>query len=248
MNHCLSLGPRTGGEYLRVGFPMIAIIGARSGSKSILDKNIQDLGGKPLLAWSIETAKRIKSIREVIVSTDSRQYAEIAAAHGAEAIFRPSEFAQDDSPDFGWINHLFERIADLCNETLIFLRPTTPLREPSVVLEAIAYFGTKPKATSLRSVHEMAESAYKCVQIDGNGCLVFISPSTLDFNAPRQLYPKTYQPNGYIDILRGPHILIHHNLYGERILAFETPKVTEVDSPEELEYLRWQILSKPSKG
>lgn len=217
---------------------MIALIGARAGSKSIPDKNIQDLGGKPLLAWSIETAKAIKSIREIIVSTDSRQYAGIAEAHGARVILRPAEFAQDDSPDYGWVNHLFERVPDLCDELLILLRPTTPLRDPFIVINTIACFRTKPEATSLRSVHEMAESAWKFFQIS-NGYLFSLGAG--DPHLPRQHYRDTYQPNGYVDILRGSHILKHHNLYGDRILAYKTPRVTEVDSPEELEYLRWKV-------
>jgi len=87
---------------------ILCIIPARSGSKSLVDKNIKNFKGKPLLAWSIQHAKQSKYCEQmrIIVSTDSQEYADIAKQWGAEVPFvRPSELAGDLSTDYEFINH-----------------------------------------------------------------------------------------------------------------------------------------------
>ncbi len=103
-------------------------------------------------------------------------------------------------------------------EYLVHLRPTTPLREPNTLDEAISIFRASKKFDSLRSVHLMSESSYKTLEIN-NGILTSLSllkDETFNSNAPRQSYPRTYQPNGYIDILRTNYILKSHEIYGKK--------------------------------
>jgi CMP-N-acetylneuraminic acid synthetase len=214
-----------------------AFIGARSGSKGIPNKNIVDLGGKPLLAWSIETALQVKSISRVVVSSDSHEYLRIANDYGAEMVLRPEKYASDTSGDAEWIHHA-RVVLDIQDGLIVLLRPTTPLRDPKVIISAIASLKAHKEATSLRSVHEMSETAYKCVEFDPDG---YLAGFMNDFNRPRQAYPKTYHPNGYVDILSVRHLVEYKTCYGYDILGFQTPRVTEVDTPEDLEYLRWQV-------
>jgi len=85
---------------------VVAIIPARSGSKSLADKNIKELSGHPLIAYSIAAAKMSKKIDRVIVSTNSQKYAKIAKQYGAEAPFiRPDEFSTDTSTDKDFLVH-----------------------------------------------------------------------------------------------------------------------------------------------
>jgi CMP-N,N'-diacetyllegionaminic acid synthase len=120
---------------------VIAIISARAGSKSILDKNIASLINHPLIAFSIAAAKLSRKINRVIVSTDSEQYAKIAIKYGAEVPFiRPREFATDSSTDRDFLVHTME----WCNENelqtaeyWVHLRPTTPLRDPVLINKSI---------------------------------------------------------------------------------------------------------------
>ena len=87
----------------------VAIIGVRSGSKGLPDKNIKLLGGRPLVHWIIEAASRTPEIDRVIVSTDSEHYAEIAQQAGAEAPFlRPAEISNDASTDYEYVKHCLE--------------------------------------------------------------------------------------------------------------------------------------------
>ena len=88
---------------------IVCIIPARSGSKGIQDKNIVNLGGHPLLAWTIATAKKSNLINRTVVSTDSKEYQKIAREYGAEAPFlRPSNISQDNSTDLEFIKHILE--------------------------------------------------------------------------------------------------------------------------------------------
>jgi CMP-N-acetylneuraminic acid synthetase len=142
----------------------------------------------------------------------------------------------------------FLSVIDEKPDALVHIRPTTPLRDPSILDKAIElFFSKKDELTSLRSVHEMSESAYKSFEINGQGFLSTIGSveSGEKANLPRQAFPKTYVANGYVDALDPNYILRENKLHGDKILAFQTPVVTEVDSFEDLEYLEWQVTKQP---
>ncbi len=216
---------------------ILALIPARSGSKRIHNKNIAMLGGKPLLVWSIETAKHTKLIDEVIVSSDSDEYLDIAAASGAQDLKRPDELARDESGDIGVVLHCLEFFpADL----VIYLRPSTPFRDLDMVYSAIRQMKDNFKTYSgLRSVEEMTESAYKCYGINN-----YLKPILFQFedltDQANHLCPRTFHPNGYVDICKASQ-LEYGNLWGDRIFPFVTPRTVEIDTPEDLEYARFKI-------
>lgn len=119
----------------------LAIIPARSGSKGLANKNIKELCGKPLLAWSIEAGLKSKYIDKVVVSTDSDEYAKIAKAYGAEAPFlRPKELSEDTSTTFDSIKHTIDFYINKHNQIfdyIVLLEPTSPLREAMDIDKAI---------------------------------------------------------------------------------------------------------------
>ena len=227
---------------------VIALVTARSGSKGVPDKNIKDIGGHSLLDWSIKSSLKAKSILQVYLSTDSEIYASIGKECGALVPFlRPKELASDTASDLDVIKH-FLSVIDEKPDALVHIRPTTPLRDPSILDKAIEmFFSKKDELTSLRSVHEMSESAYKSFEVNEKGFLYTIGSieSGDKANLPRQALPKTYVANGYVDVLDPNYILKENKLHGDKILAFQTPVMTEVDSIEDLEYLGWQITKNP---
>jgi len=227
---------------------VIALVTARSGSKGVPDKNIKNIGGHSLLDWSIKSSLKAQSISQVYLSTDSEEYANIGKDSGALVPFlRPKELASDTANDLDVIKH-FLSLIDEKPDALVHIRPTTPLRDPLILDKAIEmFFSKKEKLTSLRSVHEMSESAYKSFEVDDKGFLSTIGSieSGDKANLPRQAFPKTYAANGYVDVLDPNYILRENKLHGEKILAFQTPVVTEVDSIEDLEYLEWQVTKHP---
>jgi len=225
---------------------VVALIPARGGSKGVPRKNVRMLRGHPLIAFSIVAAKRCADIARVIVSTDSPEIADVARAYGAEVPFlRPAALAQDTSADLEVVQHAlqwFQRQEGQVPELLVQLRPTTPLRDPARIGEAVRWLAAHDGATALRSVHELAEPPQKMMGIQ-NGFLAGLfpdDPRPESFNLPRQAFPPAYHPNGYVDVVKS-RIVGPATLYGPRVLAYVTPVTVEVDRPEDFEYVEYLI-------
>jgi len=226
----------------------IAIIPARSGSKSIRDKNLAPLASYPLLAFSIAAAKLAKRIDRVIVSTDSQQYAELATTYGAEVPFlRPAVLAGDSSADYDFMAHAMEYLEGTegdAPEYWVHLRPTTPLRDPIVIDKAIEQLMSRNDATALRSGHMSPESPFKWFRKNRDGYFVGLTTddTNLDkFNGPRQEFPDVFIPDGYVDVVRRSFVVTENLLHGNKVLGFESPFCIEVDATEELDLLQYQI-------
>ena len=212
---------------------ILALIPARSGSKRIPNKNVVMLCGKPLMVWSIEFALESKLFDNVVVSSDSEEYLSIAERAGARPLLRPAELATDTAGDKGVIRHA---VSVFPCEIVAYLRPTTPFREREVVQNAIKFYFDND-FTSLRSVQEMTESAYKCFELLG-GLLIPVLQNERDVtDEPSQAVEPTFHPNGYIDLVRSN--FFSGALWGQRKGGFVTPRVPEIDTPEDLEYAEW---------
>lgn len=215
---------------------VIGLIQARGGSKGIVGKNIRDLGGYPLLAWSVVASEMAQSIERTILSTDSEEIAAIGRKYGAEAPFmRPTEFASDAATDYPVIRHAIEWLRDeegFLPEYVVQIRPTTPLRDPALIDVAVAKLKAAPDATGLRSVFKMSESAWKNFEMqDGYLAPLGMGPGadTEAANNPRQAFASTYTGQGYVDVVRSSVILKQNATYGDRVIGFETPDCGEID-------------------
>jgi CMP-N,N'-diacetyllegionaminic acid synthase len=224
-----------------------AIIPARGGSKGVPRKNIKLLKGFPLIAYSIAAAKLSKKTDRVIVSTESPEIAEIAEEFGAEVPFmRPDEYAQDKSPDIDFVRHAIDWFAKNESKQLdlfVHLRPTTPLRDPAFIDKAIGDIVNNNEATALRSVHELAEPPQKMLGIE-HGYLTGLFPHETRpeyYNLPRQVFPKAYHPNGYVDIIRTGYVTKTNTLHGPRMIGFVTPFTIEIDNPEDFSHLEYSL-------
>lgn len=223
---------------------LVSIIPARSGSKGVANKNLRKLNGVELLVWSICASLKTPHINRTIVSTDSREYAELAKKNGAEVPFiRPKSISQDTSTDYEMVSHSLEffRSEGKVPDLILHLRPTSPLRNPEKISESIEIAKSNyNEITALRSIQEMSETAYKSFEIGKNGKLVsvFSHSENLDnSNSNRQTFPKTYQANGYVDILFPKYILNSNRIHGNSVMPFLTEKVIEVDSEFDLQQL-----------
>ena len=229
-----------------------AIIPARGGSKGVPGKNIRTLSGHPLIAYSIAAARMSSLIDRVVISTDSEEIASIGRAYGGETPFlRPAQLAGDRSPDRDFMLHAlqwFQEHEGVVPDFLVHLRPTTPLRDPARVDEAIRLFLAAEGATSLRSGHEAPETPFKWFLRNEEGFFVPIRPD-MDIaatNLPRQMLPRAYIPDGYVDVLRTSFILNATDIHGVRMMGYVSPMCREVDTPEDFEYLEYQIGKKGS--
>lgn len=137
---------------------------------------------------------------------------------------------------YEWCKQHRNKIPDL----VIHLRPSTPFRKVSIINKAINFFLNNPKVSSLRSCQITPLTPYKLF-FSNNGylqpCLIN-SNYNESFNQPRQVFPKTYLPNGYIDIVRPKYLLNHGKIHGDKILLFLTPPIPDIDSIEDLNYAK----------
>ncbi|MCC8189565.1 MAG: acylneuraminate cytidylyltransferase family protein [Planctomycetes bacterium] len=218
----------------------VALIPARSGSKSIRDKNIRLVGGKPLLAHSIDHALASAAVDRVFVSTDSEEYRRLAVELGAEAPFlRPEAISGDMSTDLEVFRHfiLWLREQGDAPEYLVHLRPTHPVRDPHDIDRMVELLATHPDADAVRSLSPATQTPYKMwlFQEDGEG----ITPAatcTLPeaYNSPRQALPEVYAQNACIDVTRNKTVMEHHSMTGKRILGYILPYFFDIDTNDEL--------------
>ena len=208
---------------------ILAIIPARGNSKSIKNKNIKLLFGKPLIYYSINIAKKSKLINRVIVSSDSKKIINIAKKFGAEAPFiRPKELSKDNSKDYGLFLHCLNWLKKNENyipDLIIHLRPTYPIRSARVVDKAIKFALRSRKYDSIRSVCEPVQNPYKMWRINKNN---FLIPMLGNFkkelyNSPRQILQKTYWQNAYLDIIKYNTIKEKKSMTGKKIIPFILP-------------------------
>jgi CMP-N,N'-diacetyllegionaminic acid synthase len=230
---------------------IVALIPARSGSKGVPHKNIRKLGGHPLIEWSIAACNAASSISRTIVSTDSEEYAKMSRSLGAEVPFlRPEEFAGDSSTDYGFIKHALDWFVLNGGEPdyIVHIRPTTPFRNPKLIDQAVEAFVNNPKATALRSVHPMSESAYKTFEIAPDGQLKRLASDSTELDAAnnaRQEFPSTYIANGYVDVLSTRYIRKMKLIHGNHVVPFITPIVGEVDIEDDFSNLELELSKHP---
>lgn len=230
-----------------------AIIPARAGSKGVKNKNIRCVKGYPLLAYAAAAGALCPQVSRVLVSTDSAEYAKIANYYGAETPFlRPAEYATDTSPDIQFMEHAIGWLAEKegkLPEFFMHLRPTTPIREMTIVNAAAEKMLADPEATSLRSAHKQVFPPYKmfCVREDGY-YRSFVDGMTIDeANNPRQDFSQVYVPDGYVDLLRTEFIMDNHLMHGNRVIAYTIEETVDVDAKKDLEYLEFYMENRETE-
>jgi CMP-N-acetylneuraminic acid synthetase len=133
---------------------LLAVIPARGGSKGIPRKNLREVGGRPLIVWTIAAARSASCLDRIVVSTDDRDIANISREAGAEVLLRPTELAGDDTPTRPVLKHAHDLLSaeGFVAAAVVTLQPTSPLRRPHHIVEAVAQFSADPSADSLVSV------------------------------------------------------------------------------------------------
>ncbi len=210
---------------------IVALVPARSGSKSIKNKNLKKINNKPLIYYAINIAKKSKLINEVYVSTDSPKIKNIAIKYGAKVPFlRPKKISGDLSKDIEYIKHFFNYMKFKKKTVLVILQPTTPQRSVKIIDNAIFQF-IKKDGDSLRSVSLARETPYKMWVKRGKFMDPFLGKKFINFsNKPRQALKKVYWQNGYVYITSNLTVRKFNNELGKKIIFFENDfLVDEID-------------------
>ncbi len=215
----------------------LAIITARSGSKGLKDKNIKELCGKPLMAYSIEAAIASGMFSHVMLSTDSERYAEIGMQHGAEVPFlRSSDNASDRASSWDVVREVLEKYREQGHEfdTVTLLQPTSPLRTAEDIQNAYRLFEEK-HATAVVAVCEMEHSPLWCNTLPDTGSLDgFLSNAA---NRQRQqLGEAYYRINGALYLVDVKHFLAGNNIYDSGSYAYIMPAEKSIDIDHALDF------------
>lgn len=223
---------------------ILCIIPARSGSKGIPNKNIMNFKGLPLIAWSIKQAQSSKHFDKIkiIVSTDSKKYADIARKYGAETPFlRPVSISRDNSLDIDFFKHCVKYLENkekYFSDIILHLRPTSPNRKISDIDHCIDLFTKNMKKyDSLRTVSVLDKSPFKSYIIKNKKLIPLfnkIKDIKEPYNSCRQNLPSTYIHNGYIDIFK-TCLLDKNTISGKKILPYIIKeKFLDIDNYEDL--------------
>ena len=227
---------------------IVGLIPARVGSKRVPNKNVLQLQGHPLLAYTISAALDSGVFEKVIVSTDSDEYAQIALHYGAEVPFlRPNSLAQDSSADIGWVAHALENLALIGFEFEIFsiLRPTSPFRNASTIRRAYEEFSSRTDIDSIRAVELCSQHPGKMWRIKGDHLVPLLSvhPDGLDwFSSPTQSLPEVWVQNASLEIAFSRCVLESESISGSRIAPFKTVFPEGIDINSEFDFAKAKMV------
>ena len=214
---------------------VLALVPARGGSKGLPGKNIRPFAGHPLIAYSIAAGLQATLVDRVICSTDSEEIAEVAREYGSEVPFmRPTELAQDDSPDIDFFKHAIVELAKsgYRPDIIVQLRPSDPIRRTGLVDDGVRLLIDNPAADSVRSITEPGYSPYKMWTVNDSGTLdpLLTVPGVAEpFNLPRQELPEVWWHIGVLDIVRTDVVTQTNSLSGKTILPIKVDRAASAD-------------------
>ncbi|MBB5149734.1 acylneuraminate cytidylyltransferase family protein [Ureibacillus thermosphaericus] len=224
---------------------ILAIIPARGGSKGVPRKNIRDLAGKPLIAWTIEEAKKSKYITRLILSSDDDEIIEIAKRYGCEVPFkRPAELAKDDTPGIETVLHTIEKCPGY--DYVVLLQPTSPLRTVEDIDECIEFFINK-NIDFCVSVTQSEKSPYWMYKVDKSADMKPLIHLN-EMVTRRQDLPASYALNGAIYIAKVDKLLQERSFLNLNTKAFIMCRENSFDIDTELDFfICEQLLLKRKK-
>lgn len=222
----------------------LAIIPARGGSKQLPGKNILNLNGKPLIAYSIVAALEARQVDACYVTTDDAEIADTARQLGAGVVRRPYDLALDHALTADAVTHLIKTLRgrDTAFEYthLVLLQPTSPLRNAGHVDEAISLY-VSSRARCLMSMVEAEHHPYKAFRVEDCGRLVPLFGAAY-LSRPRQKLPKILRQNGAIYIMPIKAFLESQTFYCEPMVPYIMPANQSVDIDRREDFLYAQMI------
>lgn len=213
------------------GKTVLAIIPARGGSKGVPRKNIRDIAGKPLLAWTIEEAKKSKYIDRLILSSDDAEIIEVAKAWGCEAPFvRPAELARDDTPGIDPVLHALREMPGY--DYVALLQPTSPLRTAADIDGCLALCESH-SAPACVTVTEPAHHPYWMYTLNDAAAL---HPLSEQQATRRQDLPPVYALNGAVYAARSAWLRASRSFLTADTLGYVMPASRSVDIDNEQDF------------
>ena len=221
---------------------VLGLVPARGGSKGVPRKNLADVGGRPLIALTIETAQRAERLDRVVVSTDDEEIAEVARSLGADTPFmRPPGIADDQAPMLGVVQHALRALAGAGDvyDAVCLLQPTSPLRPTRLIDDCIELMERR-RATAVVTVRPIPpeHNPAWALTIDDRGYASW-PDGALDPISRRQDLPEAFHRDGLVYVTRSS-VAEGGSLYGTAVVPADTGSLPlcNIDTPADLAALR----------
>jgi N-acylneuraminate cytidylyltransferase len=215
------------------GKSVLAIIPARGGSKEVPRKNIREIDGKPLIAWTIEEAKKSKYIDRMILSSDDEEIIRIARKWGCEVPFaRPSSIARDDTPGIEPVLHAIETLPEKY-DYVVLLQPTSPLRKAIDINECVKTCIVQCSNVCV-SITQSTDTPYWMYHIGSDDRIYPIMTGNEKIQR-RQDSPPVYVLNGAVYVAKTKWLLKNRSFITEETIGYIMPFDRSVDVDTELD-------------
>jgi len=209
---------------------ILGVITARGGSKGIPEKNIKLLGDKPLIAHTIEAAKKSGLITHLIVSTDDENIAEVAKKYGAKVPFmRPEDLAEDKTPHLPVMQHaisFMEKKLKIKFDYVIILQPTSPFRTPEDIDMTIQKLINSDADSAVSLVEIIGDHPIKAKRIKDDRVLPYYEFEKEP--ARRQDLEKAYKRSSAVYVIKRD-VIMNGSLYGEHTIGYIVPRDRSID-------------------
>ena len=228
---------------------VLGVIPARGGSKGIVKKNIVDICGKPLIAYTIDAASRSETLSTFIVSTDSDEIADVATRYGGLAPFRrPAEISNDIASSFDVVMHALDFMETESKDrydAVMLLQPTTPMLTAATIDAAILQLSNCDYDSVVSVVDVGANHPFRMYQLDDKNTLVDMLAND-DPMMPRQKLPKVYIRSGDIYLTRRECLIQKSSLIGSssKAIVVEPEDTVNIDTVEDLIIARHRIAQR----
>ena len=218
---------------------ILALILARGGSKRLPEKNIRPLAGKPLIVWTIDVAKELSQVCDVLVSTDCPKIADIARSHGVLVPWlRPDELATDTSTSIDAAIHAVDwyenNVATV--DGILLLQPTSPFRSKKTVVRALNKFESDFTAPVV-AMSPVSDHPHWCFQIKNNTAMPFCSNESI--NTRSQDLPPVYIVNGLIYLSSADSLRKSKSFYNSKTRALivdDEYETLDIDDANDWQY------------
>jgi N-acylneuraminate cytidylyltransferase/CMP-N,N'-diacetyllegionaminic acid synthase len=218
---------------------IVGAICARGGSKGVPRKNLRSLGGKPLIAHTIQCAQACSALERIVVSTDDQQIAEVARQYGAEVPFiRPAHLAQDDSSKWPVFQHLVQTLGQMGGrpiDVLVDLDTGVPLRQPSDIAGCVAQLLGGEAEVVVTAYAADRNPYFNMVELGVDGFARIVIPSAKPI-ARRQDAPAVYSLSPAVYAMRREGLWKYEHWSQARLQLYMIPRERAIDIDSELDF------------
>ncbi|MHB0967485.1 MAG: acylneuraminate cytidylyltransferase family protein [Bellilinea sp.] len=233
---------------------VLAVIPARGGSKGVPRKNIRMVGGKPLIAYTIDAALAVKNrLHRLIVSTDDAEIAAMAQNYGAEVPFmRPVELGGDKVPMVPVLKHAIQTIEELDGiklEWVLLLQPTCPFRAPEDILAALELAAAGGCDSVISVVRVLAHHPILMKKIENDRLLPFMIEE-IEGTRRQDYNPPAYMRNGSIYLTRRDNLMNNNSIWGKVIRPYIMPeeRSVNVDSEMDMKLVEYMLQDRQQRA